>query len=181
MELDFTRFNALFTSEIAEEQRRCKGYKEITEQDREWAKKHAKKWKKERKQVFDGFIPKEKCTRCGGTSFLYFEIKDSRGNKLIRALCTGCGASDSAKLEKNKNKRSQNAQLGWRYKALERAGCKCQICGSTKDLNVHHIIPVCVCRNVKPEYMWNDGNAAVVCKECHDLIHYCDDWSKASS
>ena len=126
-------------------------------------------------RVEDGFIPKERCVTCGGTSFFYFHKNDVRGNMLIKAMCENCGRTESARLAKNSKKRCVNQQTGWRYRALERAGYKCQICGSVKDLNVHHIIPVCVA----PQFIDNDGNAAVVCRECHEMIHRCDDWSRA--
>lgn len=43
---------------------------------------------------------------------------------------------------------------------------KCCNCGSTKDLNYHHIVPVIFGGNEVP------SNVAVLCGKCHDTVHY---------
>lgn len=45
---------------------------------------------------------------------------------------------------------------------------KCEICGydRTAAINYHHIIPRC-----DPRCTNDNGNIAVVCHACHDLIH----------
>lgn len=45
---------------------------------------------------------------------------------------------------------------------------RCEVCGFDKPaaLNVHHIIPRC-----DPRCTNDNGNLAIVCHTCHDLIH----------
>lgn len=60
-----------------------------------------------------------------------------------------------------------NAVLRWSRDAKERAGYKCQVCGSTDGLVVHHIVGYAV----DPEYRTTPGNAAVLCAACHEKAH----------
>lgn len=44
---------------------------------------------------------------------------------------------------------------------------KCIICGSNKNLTVHHVIP---CKNYERLYT-NKDNLIVVCQKCHNQYH----------
>ena len=44
---------------------------------------------------------------------------------------------------------------------------KCEICGRTEDLTVHHIIP---CKNYERLYV-NKDNLIVICQRCHNEYH----------
>ena len=54
-----------------------------------------------------------------------------------------------------------------RRKALQRAGYKCEICGTGKNLNVHHITY---------EHVWDERpeDLLVCCRSCHTNIHWSD-------
>lgn len=43
----------------------------------------------------------------------------------------------------------------------------CILCGSTSNLQNHHIKPKCD----YPELKYDSSNIMVVCKDCHDIIH----------
>ena len=43
----------------------------------------------------------------------------------------------------------------------------CEICGSDKSLQVHHILP----RSSNPELIMDKENLMVLCEECHKKIH----------
>ena len=50
----------------------------------------------------------------------------------------------------------------WSAKVKELAGYKCEICGSTKDLEAHHIHR---CKHYGVR--WNKINGACLCRNCH--------------
>lgn len=51
-----------------------------------------------------------------------------------------------------------------RKSAIEKAGYKCSLCGTAKNLNVHHI----TYENVPFE---EDDDLIVVCRQCHEKLH----------
>lgn len=55
----------------------------------------------------------------------------------------------------------------WRESVLERDHHKCVICGSTKDLEVHHIKPFAQF----PEERLNIENGVTLCSACHKQVH----------
>jgi len=68
------------------------------------------------------------------------------------------------------------AKSGWKLSIHERDCFKCKICGSTKELTVHHKLPV---------HRGGKGtldNCVCWCKSCHRLFHkkwglrQSDDW-----
>lgn len=55
----------------------------------------------------------------------------------------------------------------WKYRktqALKRAGYRCSLCGTGKNLEVHHI-------TYKNLFNENDDDLLAVCKNCHNKIH----------
>ena len=46
-------------------------------------------------------------------------------------------------------------------------GGKCAVCGSTDNVQVHHIIPL----SVLPELKLDDNNLVLLCSTCHELAH----------
>ena len=54
----------------------------------------------------------------------------------------------------------------WRKRVLQRDGYKCTMCGSTKHLEAHHIMPVAD----YPELALDVGNGKTLCTRCHYLM-----------
>ena len=59
-----------------------------------------------------------------------------------------------------------------RSRILERDGHRCQLCGSTENLHVHH---------KTYETLWHeaDGDLITLCSDCHETFHICLDNAKA--
>lgn len=60
-------------------------------------------------------------------------------------------------------KRNNYAYRMWRGLVLKRDGFRCQQCGSTEDLNVHHIMPFAQ----YPELRFEVSNGITLCENCH--------------
>lgn len=68
----------------------------------------------------------------------------------------------------------------WRNDVIERCGNKCQMCGISNSLEVHHrdslysIIKRFKITNTEQAFeckpLWNTENGEVLCKECHDKM-----------
>jgi len=56
----------------------------------------------------------------------------------------------------------------WRIHALNRDKWKCKICGSTKFLHVHHIIPL----SKNKKLIIDRNNSVTLCKKCHAFLRY---------
>lgn len=56
------------------------------------------------------------------------------------------------------------------YKKTKKANT-CIICGSDKDLTLHHIKPI----KDFPELKYRFDNLKVICKKCHENLHYWED------
>lgn len=59
------------------------------------------------------------------------------------------------------------SKLNLKNAILFLAGYKCQRCKSTQNLVFHHIIPV----KIAPQKSTDPQNIAVVCVDCHKIIH----------
>jgi 5-methylcytosine-specific restriction protein A len=55
----------------------------------------------------------------------------------------------------------------WRRLILERDGYKCNLCGKTKRLEVHHVIPVAF----NGTLILEKSNGITLCHLCHKKIH----------
>lgn len=51
---------------------------------------------------------------------------------------------------------------------INEVGCKCELCGSTRNIEVHHVIPRC-CQIDGVDIDDND-NLLVVCSSCHSKL-----------
>ena len=73
----------------------------------------------------------------------------------------------------------------WRQDVLKKCGNKCQMCGSSKNLEVHHRVSLYlllkqnnisstdqdrISRAFECKSLWDVGNGEVLCKECHDKM-----------
>lgn len=60
----------------------------------------------------------------------------------------------------------------WRFQStvqkLYKQNKKCFICGTTKDLDIHHITQ---CKPYTENY-YNPNNLVVICRECHRRYHH---------
>lgn len=66
-----------------------------------------------------------------------------------------------------KNDRNTNNNLKWKKSVLERDKHKCAKCGSTEDLNVHHILSFAK----YPEARYDIDNGITLCYDCHLAAH----------
>ena len=55
----------------------------------------------------------------------------------------------------------------WRETCLNRDQFRCQLCGATERLHVHHVLEY----KDHPEQRWNVNNGITVCYRCHEKIH----------
>jgi ribosomal protein L37E len=62
--------------------------------------------------------------------------------------------------------RLTNRYKKWRKSVLERNDHKCVDCGSGKNIEVHHIIPICE----NDEFIIEPANGITLCHECHKRI-----------
>jgi len=69
----------------------------------------------------------------------------------------------------------REAQVELASLVLKRDNYKCQRCGSTKELNCHHIIP----ESVDPQLGADVENCITFCKQCHIFIHTNIKWCTA--
>lgn len=51
---------------------------------------------------------------------------------------------------------------------INEAGCKCELCGSTRNIEVHHIIPRCC--EIDGININDKDNLLVVCSACHSKL-----------
>lgn len=68
--------------------------------------------------------------------------------------------------KENKNRFTSYSYKEWREKVLKRDGYKCQFCGSSEKLHVHHLIPWFE----NDELRFDEKNGSVVCSSCHGKI-----------
>ena len=59
-----------------------------------------------------------------------------------------------------------------RHIALERAGGRCEECGSTDRLEVHHIVPLAPWEKRHNSPKNAQDNLRVLCRACHELAHH---------
>ena len=63
--------------------------------------------------------------------------------------------------------RSESGYGKWRTSCLKRDNYKCQMCGSTENIHVHHIKPY----KDFPELRTKVSNGISLCKKCHMEVH----------
>lgn len=112
------------------------------------------------------------CPRCGATSGYWYYRKQhpSNGGWTYKAYCPECGWSSRLLPTVDKARGGTAAQATNRLNVLKRDGNRCVICGDTKRLEVHHIIPVSVDSSLAME----TGNMVCLCHACHEKAHTTD-------
>ena len=68
--------------------------------------------------------------------------------------------------QSNVERRRGNVYSRWREKILEKNPA-CVVCGSTTNLEVHHIIPV----EFSPELVLCETNGITLCRDCPKMVH----------
>ena len=111
-------------------------------------------------------LPSE-CEKCGSDNLA---IKVIFGIGQVRWVCCDCGASDAIPQEENLKKRNNATLNAWARRIINRHPF-CEICGSTEQLEAHHIIPV----SHSSKFKYKDTNGLTLCHECHYLVHNYED------
>lgn len=79
----------------------------------------------------------------------------------ITHWCENNGIGENAK------KRNNYAYRKWREKVIDRDKGKCVLCGSSANLEVHHIKPFAQF----PTERLNINNGVTLCRDCHKRVH----------
>ena len=88
-------------------------------------------------------------------------------NCMARFVCKNCGMNAVLRHEENKTARMNTQQARWATNVRHRDGNRCKVCGSTENLEAHHIVPVAAA----PEQRYNEFNGILLCRECHRKAH----------
>lgn len=85
---------------------------------------------------------------------------------ITRYVCLNCGYSRSIAKETNLQKRHNTSLNHW-AESIKSHHPSCYICGTSKDLEAHHIIPV----SHSEKHKYSPSNGITLCKQCHYLVH----------
>lgn len=99
------------------------------------------------------------CEICGS------QITDRRRSRTCSNRCTEAYWRRVREAERHANLRNPFFWPTFRHEALERDGHRCTQCGSTTDLEIHHITPVAAGGTNAPD------NLTTLCHDCHAAIH----------
>lgn len=113
------------------------------------------------------------CATCGKAfrRVIYTEAK----SRYCSCECQAIGARESFRGEKNPAwrggvtalRRSRHHQRSWPNEVKERAGHRCELCGSTERLHAHHIVSYAEA----PERANDPENGMCLCERCHRAAH----------
>jgi len=70
-------------------------------------------------------------------------------------------------MAKKKDIRNSKEYREWRKSVLDAWGNKCVLCGSSKLINVHHILP----KKIYRKYLLDFRNGIPFCYKCHREVH----------
>lgn len=149
MELDFRRLNAIGNSDVKSES------KIVCEET-------------DKSRVTCSVDPVFSCSKCGGSDFYYKIYFHEPNNIMVRLNCRECGHAENLPHIENLKKRSPSLSTKWREDVLKRDSRRCRICGATKNLEAHHIIPVAADKDAK--YIYDRNNGITLCHTCHSMI-----------
>lgn len=108
-------------------------------------------------------IPKV-CEECGSENVAVRVIYDTG---IVRYVCLDCGGGRSLAKQENLKRRTNTPLSNWAKRTIK-GHPSCVVCGSTANLEAHHIIPVSHSRR----HMYEQGNGVTLCKACHWLAHH---------
>lgn len=116
--------------------------------------------------LYNDYVIPTECDECGGHNFVLRVIVKDSGWSMIRCSCIACGWSVDVPKLTNTLKRTNTSLSHWAIQTIKH-DMACKICGSTEDLEAHHIIPV---SHSKAYKNW-PSNGITLCKKCHWLVH----------
>ena len=119
--------------------------------------------------------PREKvCQHCGTLFKCLPNIAYSvfKKQKFCSKACADVGGfrhtgSANSKWKNGPVVRSGSSQQRFRKLVLERDGNSCRQCGSSENLQAHHVRPL----KEAPELRWNVDNGMTLCQSCHLVLH----------
>lgn len=120
-------------------------------------------------------ILNNECPTCGSL-IVYETVPFRNGDEHIRAVCTKCSFDKFIPdYKENKMVREDNRLIKWAQIVKKRDNGVCKLCGTSENVEAHHIVPINVCKKMPHskgvEYALNLNNGITLCKECHDLAH----------
>ena len=116
------------------------------------------------------FTPILRCDRCMGKDLVYcVHYNKEQHSVRLMVYCNECGKHIFIPSKENLRRRSNTPLEKWSNNVKLRDEGKCRICGDTKYVEAHHIIPV---RNDPDgKYKYDINNGITLCKACHGLVH----------
>ena len=123
---------------------------------------------------WQGGARQKHCQHCGSL----FECKETRAYSLFKKqkfcskTCADVGGfrytgTDNTKWKDGPVKRSGTSQQRFRKLLIERDGCACRHCGSTENIQAHHVQPI----KDAPALRWDIENGILLCAPCHSNLH----------
>lgn len=106
------------------------------------------------------------CEQCKGRKLAYRAIFIRPHTLQMRYVCTECGYGRALIHTDNIDRRGNSATANWRKSVLKLRGSQCYVCGTTENLEVHHIIPWAKA----PELRYDVNNGLVLCKAHHRQV-----------
>lgn len=102
------------------------------------------------------------CPKCGSQNVSC----DLNGSKAA-LVCRDCGFTVFINRPKNVDNYKNRRLEKWAQEVKNRNGNRCVICGSTDNLDAHHIIP----KRTHPEFEFKVENGVTLCREHHTMVH----------
>ena len=109
----------------------------------------------------------QRCDNCGSDDIYLKAMIMTNGAICVQVRCKDCGHSRMLAKEENIKKRTNNELDKWARAVKKRDQNKCVICGSIRDLEAHHIIPV----SHNESYKYIVPNGITLCSKCHWYVH----------
>ena len=106
------------------------------------------------------------CKDCGSPDLQLRILADGK-NSQVKIKCYECGKEEVLRKNKSLDRRTGNPINRWAREVKARDGYKCQDCGSTEDLEAHHIKPWSECEELRLDV----SNGITLCHTCHVKRH----------
>ena len=110
-----------------------------------------------------------RCLRCGseGLQLRVFLTDDNSQVGQVNIVCPECDYAYKPKKDRNLDRRNGNPVCKWAREVKDRDGYKCQECGTTEDLEAHHIKSWADYPNLRLDV----NNGITLCHACHVKRH----------
>lgn len=117
----------------------------------------------------DRFVINSEHCDCGNP-FTFMKKRMPNGGWCFKGICYACGHKTNNLGQMNK--RVNGCLNNWAKRVKHRDNYVCKICGSSENIEAHHLIPVKTLQNHDlVRLISDDNNGITLCKSCHDLIH----------